>query len=59
MNLEVGKPHEQYNFTLPVKVILEDGDKEMPVLPGRKGFFDKFIITFNQKEEKVILKKVS
>lgn len=56
INIEIGKPHEIYNFNIPVKVIMSDMDEEIPILLGRVGFFDKFIITFNQKEEKIILK---
>lgn len=56
MNVEIGKPHEMYSYNIPVKVILDGKDEEIPVLLGRAGFFDKFVITFNQKEEKVILK---
>src|SRR3989338_1757626 len=59
VNLEIGKPHENYNINLPVKVILNDGDEEIPVLLGRSGFFDKFIITFDQSKEIVSLKRVS
>lgn len=58
INLELGKPHEKYTFnSMPIKVILEDGNMEIPILLGRLGFFDRFTITFNQKEEKIILKK--
>jgi len=56
INIEIGKPHEIYNFNIPVKVIMSDVDEEIPILFGRVGFFDKFIITFNQKDEKIILK---
>ena len=56
INIEIGKPHEIYNFNIPVKVIMSDMDEEIPILLGRVGFFDKFIIIFNQKEEKIILK---
>ncbi len=52
INIELGRPHEKYNFNIPVKVILKDGEEEIPILLGRTGFFDKFIITFNQKDEK-------
>lgn len=63
VSLEIGKPHEFYDFSIPVKVILNkdivfDG-QELPVLLGRAGFFDKFVITFDQKEEKVTLKRNS
>jgi predicted aspartyl protease len=56
LTIELGKPHEGYTYDLPVKVILDGADEEIPILLGRAGFFDKFIITFNQKEERVILK---
>ena len=61
INVQIEKPHEVYTFTIPVKVILNkeikfDG-QELPVLLGRAGFFDKFVITFDQKEEKVTLKR--
>ena len=32
INLEVGRPHEKHTLILPVKVILEDGEKEIPIL---------------------------
>ncbi len=54
--IELGKSHEQYTLQIPAKIILTD--EEFPVLLGRAGFFDKFVITFNQKEEKIFLKKV-
>src|SRR3989339_194701 len=53
--VELGKAHEIYTYEIPVKIILDKMDEEIPVLLGRAGFFDKFVITFNQKEEKVIL----
>ena len=57
VNLEVGKPHEIYSMTLPVKVILDGMDKEIPVIIGRNVFFDYFVITFDQKKETISLKK--
>ncbi|MEK6910691.1 MAG: aspartyl protease family protein [Nanoarchaeota archaeon] len=56
--LDVGKGHENYSFNLPVKVILNKNGAEMPILLGREGFFNRFVITFNQKEEKVLLKNL-
>jgi hypothetical protein len=55
MKIELGKPHENYVFDLPVKVILKE-DEDLPILIGRNIFFDKFTITFDQKEDKIILK---
>ncbi|MEK6974546.1 MAG: hypothetical protein AABW41_04905 [Nanoarchaeota archaeon] len=54
MNITVEKGHEKYIFYIPVKVIL--GDYDFPILLGRAGFFDKFIISFDQANEKVSLK---
>ena len=51
----VGQKHEQYNINLPIKIILDD--YSFPLLLGRAGFFDEFITTFDQPNEKVILKK--
>lgn len=51
----ISKGHENYRFSMPVKVILDNYD--FPILLGRSGFFDNFVITFDQKEEKVMLKK--
>jgi len=57
INIELGKPDEMYSFNIPVKVILSEIDEEIPVLLGRAGFFDKFVISFDQKEERVTLKR--
>ena len=54
VSMTVQKGHENYVFQIPIKIIL--GDYDFPVLLGRLGFFDKFIILFNQSKEKVYLK---
>lgn len=56
VSISVEKGHEHYTFQIPVKVIL--GDYDFPILLGREGFFDKFIISFDQTQEKVLLKRV-
>lgn len=60
VNLEIKKGHEYYNLILPVKVILSEQNSEVdiPILLGRAVFFDEFIVTFNQKEGRILLKKV-
>lgn len=55
--LSISKGHEKYNFQIPVKVIL--GEYDFPVILGREGFFDKFIIIFDQDKQRVSLKKVT
>ena len=57
VNIAVEKGHERYNFQIPIKVIY--GNYDFPVLLGRAGFFDKFIISFDQSQEKVSLKKIT
>lgn len=57
MRMTVEKGHERYSFQIPVKVIL--GKYDFPVLLGRAGFFDEFIISFDQTQEKVALKKIT
>lgn len=56
MTVSVEKGHEHYTFQIPVKVILDDYD--LPVLLGRAGFFENFIISFDQPNERVSLKKI-
>ncbi len=55
MKIQLAQGHEKYVFKLPVKVILDDYD--FPVLLGRVGFFDKFVIKFDQRYQKISLKK--
>ena len=57
MNISVEKGHEHYLFSIPVKVIL--GNYDFPVLLGRAGFFDKFVISFDQSQERVSLKRIT
>jgi|SRR3989338_1348662 len=57
MGIIVQKGHEKYSLTIPVKVIMSDFS--FPVLLGRAGFFDKFIVSFHQANEKVSLKKLN
>jgi len=57
IKITVSQGHESYNLTIPVNVIM--GDKEIPLLLGRAGFFNHFIITFDENKQKVKLKKIN
>lgn len=57
MNIALEKGHEHYKMQIPVKVIL--GNYDFPVLLGRVGFFDNFIILFDQSKERVSLKWIN
>jgi len=56
-NISLGKGHEHYNFQMPVVVIT--GSYNFPLILGRTGFFDQFVISFKQAFEKVTLKRES
>lgn len=56
MDIVIEKGHERYSLRIPVKVIL--GSYDFPILLGRAGFFDEFVIAFDQHQERVSLKKV-
>lgn len=55
--VNITKGHENYNFKIPVIVI--DDLCDFGVLLGRQGFFDKFKITFDQKNKKISFKRNS
>ena len=57
VNLTIKKVHESYDFQIPVKVIL--GPYDFPILLGRSGFFEKFVVSFDQMQERVLLKRIS
>jgi hypothetical protein len=57
VRLTIEKGHEKYNFTVPVIVVLDNYD--FPVLLGRRGIFQKFVISFDEKQEKVSLKRTT
>ncbi len=52
----IEQKHERYTLNIPIKVILDE--YSFPVLLGRAGLFDEFVITFDQAREKISLKKI-
>lgn len=50
MRVIIEKGHEHYSLEIPAKIIL--GDYDFPILLGREGFFDEFVISFHQKKTK-------
>lgn len=50
------KGHEDYQFAIPVEVSY---DEDVPIILGRANFFDKFIISIDEKNEKIKLKRNS
>jgi len=52
--VSVNLPHGRKRLMLDFNVIM--CDFEPPVILGRDGFFDNFVISFNEKEKKFTLK---
>ena len=48
---------ESYSLDVPV-LVLQEANMDVPLLLGRRGFFENFHITFKQNEEKIVLKKI-
>jgi len=49
------RSHETHNLVgVPVQVASDDS---VPIIVGRSGFFDKFTITFDEKRNKIRLKR--
>ena len=57
LHLRVKNKRENYTLNIPV-LILKDNKSDVPLLLGRQGFFEHFNITFRQKDEKIVLKKI-
>lgn len=57
MSIGIQHGHEKYNFNnIPVQVAENDN---IPIIIGRAGFFSKFLITIDEKDKKVKLKRVN
>ena len=52
----IQKGHEKYHITVPILVLLEEKEN-IEIILGRQVFFDEFSITFDQKNNKISLKK--
>lgn len=56
VSFRIKKQHGHHSLTVPVEVVETD---DIPVLLGREGFFDKFKVTIDEQNKKVILKEHS
>ena len=56
--MKFGRNHELYSWGVPVKILLDSVDFEIPPLIGRSGFFEQFEITFDERRERIAFKKV-
>ena len=58
MQVTLKKNHEEtHTYIIPVQVILTG--EEPPIILGRRGFFDKFVISIDEGKKKIKLKKVN
>ena len=57
VKITITQGHEKYTLDIPVNVIL--GDKDFPLLLGRAGFFENFIVTFDETNQRIKLKKIN
>ncbi len=56
VRIRIAQGHENYALEIPVKVLL-DARPNIPVLLGREGFFDRFEITFDERRERILLRR--
>lgn len=56
MRVTIKKNHETSTFVIPVQIILTG--EEPPIILGRAGFFERFVITIDEDRQKIRLKKV-
>jgi len=55
LNFRLKRDHDYYSFdNVDIQVVDTD---DVPVILGRRGFFERFKITIDEKNEKVILKE--
>lgn len=43
-------------FSIPVQIPSDNNERDIPIL-GRKGFFERFKITFDEREKRVVLEE--
>ncbi|MBI4451625.1 retropepsin-like domain-containing protein [Candidatus Woesearchaeota archaeon] len=48
---------EYYMLQLPV-LVMQDKSEDVPLILGRNGFFEQFDITFRQRNEQIVLKRL-
>ena len=54
-DISISQNHEKYSFKrIPVQIAEDDS---IPIIIGRAGFFKKFLISFDEKNQKVKLKR--
>lgn len=54
VHITMNKAREKYDFLIPVQVVLNG--EEPPIILGREGFFEKFIVTIDEGRQKIRLK---
>ena len=58
MRVTLKKQHEEkFEEHIPVQIVLNG--EEPPIILGRMGFFDKFVISIDETNQKIKFKKIS
>ena len=57
MKVTISKNHESYSYIIPVQVVLTG--EEPPIILGRAGFFNKFIIFIDESKQKIKFKGIN
>lgn len=55
VTISFGNEHTRQRLAIPLKAIMDD--YQMPPLLGRKGFFEKYQVTIDEKKRRVELKE--
>ena len=56
LDIEVARGHERYTINVPIRVLYPNSETLSHTIIGRKGFFDRFRITFDEANQKVTVK---
>ena len=56
VDIEVARGHERYTINVPIRVLYPKSETLSHTIIGRKGFFDRFRITFDEANQKVTMK---
>ncbi len=56
IKIKIENAHERYTIRIPVIIPLTDSMIIPEILLGRIGIFDRFDITFKEKDEKIVFK---
>ena len=54
--IDIDRSHEHYSLTVPIRVLFSRSEYIVPTLIGRMGFFNHFKISFDEANQKILMK---